>query len=240
MVMNCQVGECRRGSPRAGALFIKASQEKLEKWEGVRFEGLQGISARKAVLLVTVMGAHALGEGSGVGVSFCGDRGWAQVPPLLISGRHKLSCMACFYTEMHAIPFSRRGPTKLDPSAYVSLVCCQTGDQKRWHVQLVHSCEAKSSYAGDGWGVGNGRGRASQGVLVTLAIGLHNIPEGLAVATSLVARGVAARQALLWFPPPPPPLTSLAAAPFTCPTLTDLDIQPAQRQSSEALALHTS
>lgn len=38
----------------------------------------------------------------------------------------------------------------------------------------------------------------SQGVLVTLAIGLHNIPEGLAVATSLVARGVGARQALIW------------------------------------------
>lgn len=97
-----------------GGMFIKLSQEKLEKWEGVRFEGLQGINAKRAVLLVTVMGAHALGEGSGVGVSFCGDRGWAQ------------------------------------------------------------------------------------GVLVTLAIGLHNVPEGLAVATTLVARGVMPRQALLW------------------------------------------
>lgn len=64
----------------AGGMFIKLSQEKLEKWEGVRFEGLQGINAKRALLLVTVMGAHALGEGSGVGVSFCGDRGWAQVP----------------------------------------------------------------------------------------------------------------------------------------------------------------
>lgn len=55
----------------------------------MRFEGLQGISARKAVLLVTVMGAHALGEGSGVGVSFCGDRGWAQVfPSLFVAGTH--------------------------------------------------------------------------------------------------------------------------------------------------------
>jgi hypothetical protein len=62
-----------------GALFIKASQEWLEKWEDVRFEGLQGINAQKTVLLVTVMAAHALGEGSGVGVSFCGHRGWAQV-----------------------------------------------------------------------------------------------------------------------------------------------------------------
>lgn len=38
----------------------------------------------------------------------------------------------------------------------------------------------------------------AQGVLVTLAIGLHNVPEGLAVATTLVARGVMPRQALLW------------------------------------------
>jgi zinc transporter ZupT len=37
-----------------------------------------------------------------------------------------------------------------------------------------------------------------QGVLVTLAIGFHNIPEGLAVATVLVARGVSAKSALTW------------------------------------------
>lgn len=37
-----------------------------------------------------------------------------------------------------------------------------------------------------------------QGVLVTLAIGLHNVPEGLAVATVLSARGIPPRQALLW------------------------------------------
>lgn len=33
---------------------------------------------------------------------------------------------------------------------------------------------------------------------MTLAIGLHNIPEGLAVATVLVARGVRPRQAAIW------------------------------------------
>ncbi len=33
---------------------------------------------------------------------------------------------------------------------------------------------------------------------MTLAIGLHNIPEGLAVATVLVARGVVPRQAMIW------------------------------------------
>ena len=35
-------------------------------------------------------------------------------------------------------------------------------------------------------------------MLTTLAIGVHNIPEGLAKATVLVGQGVSARQALLW------------------------------------------
>jgi zinc transporter ZupT len=60
------------------------------------------------------MAAHAVGEGSGVGVSFSGDRGWAA------------------------------------------------------------------------------------GSTVTLAIGLHNIPEGLAVATVLAARGASPWRLLLW------------------------------------------
>lgn len=44
--------------------------------------------------MVGIMAAHALGEGCAVGVSFCGDRGWAQVGrvacagvPLLLSAR---------------------------------------------------------------------------------------------------------------------------------------------------------
>jgi len=60
------------------------------------------------------MAAHALGEGSGVGVSFAGERGW------------------------------------------------------------------------------------SRGVLTTLAIALHNVPEGLATATALASRGVRPRDALYW------------------------------------------
>lgn len=37
-----------------------------------------------------------------------------------------------------------------------------------------------------------------QGILVTLAIGLHNVPEGLATATVLVARGIPASRAFWW------------------------------------------
>ena len=45
----------------------------------MRFQGLQGINARKILLMIGIMAAHAFGEGAGVGVSFCGSRGWAQV-----------------------------------------------------------------------------------------------------------------------------------------------------------------
>ena len=48
---------------------------------------------------------------------------------------------------------------------------------------------------------------------MTLAIGLHNVPEGLAVSTVLVARGIRARKALLWtlFTAMPQPLVAVPA-----------------------------
>ena len=49
------------------------------QFEDCSFEDLQGADARKAILIIGVMAAHAFGEGSGVGVSFSGERGWAQV-----------------------------------------------------------------------------------------------------------------------------------------------------------------
>lgn len=55
-------------------LFTSVSQ-----FEDASFEDLQGADARKAMLIIAVMAAHAFGEGSGVGVSFSGERGWAQV-----------------------------------------------------------------------------------------------------------------------------------------------------------------
>ena len=49
---------------------------------------------------------------------------------------------------------------------------------------------------GEGSGVGvsfSGQSGLKQGTLVTLAIGIHNIPEGLAVAMVLAARGASAK-----------------------------------------------
>ncbi|KAF5839871.1 hypothetical protein DUNSADRAFT_18414 [Dunaliella salina] len=90
------------------------SQEYLEQYEDVGFHDLTGADARRALLIVGVMAAHAFGEGSGVGVSFSGRRGHAQ------------------------------------------------------------------------------------GTLVTIAIGLHNVPEGMAVATVMMAKGGTAKRALFW------------------------------------------
>lgn len=97
-----------------GVVAMAASQAWLGQFEEVSFSDLQGADARKAMLILGVMAAHAFGEGSGVGVSFSGPRGWAQ------------------------------------------------------------------------------------GLLVTIAIGLHNVPEGMAVATVMVARGTSPKKALYW------------------------------------------
>ncbi|KAJ3676646.1 hypothetical protein LUZ60_004058 [Juncus effusus] len=54
---------------------------------------------------------------------------------------------------------------------------------------------------GEGSGVGvsfAGTKGLSQGILVTLAIAVHNIPEGLAVSMVLASRGVSPQNAMLW------------------------------------------
>lgn len=54
---------------------------------------------------------------------------------------------------------------------------------------------------GEGSGVGvsfAGSKGLSQGILVTLAIAVHNIPEGLAVSMVLASRGVSPHNAMLW------------------------------------------
>lgn len=54
---------------------------------------------------------------------------------------------------------------------------------------------------GEGSGVGVsfvGSKGLSQGLLVTIAIAVHNIPEGLAVSMVLSSRGVSPQKAMLW------------------------------------------
>lgn len=54
---------------------------------------------------------------------------------------------------------------------------------------------------GEGSGVGvsfAGPKGLSQGLLVTIAIAVHNIPEGLAVSMVLASRGVSPQNAMLW------------------------------------------
>ena len=54
---------------------------------------------------------------------------------------------------------------------------------------------------GEGFGVGvsfAGSKGLSQGVLVTIAIVVHNIPEGLAASMVLSSRGVYPTNALIW------------------------------------------
>lgn len=80
----------------------------------LQFGHLHGERAKRLILVVGIMAAHSIGEGCGVGVSFCGENGFEQ------------------------------------------------------------------------------------GILTTLAIGVHNVPEGLAKATVLVSQGATAKEALIW------------------------------------------
>lgn len=98
----------------AGGLFIWCSQKVLEGHEDVKVMDMKAVDARKMALVVGIMTLHSFGEGSGVGVSFAGQKGLPQ------------------------------------------------------------------------------------GLLVTLAIAVHNIPEGLAVSVVLSSRGVSARRAMIW------------------------------------------
>jgi zinc transporter ZupT len=98
----------------AGALFIWLCKQILEQYGEVSMLDIKGADATKVVLVIGIMTLHSFGEGSGVGVSFAGSKGF------------------------------------------------------------------------------------SQGLLVTLAIAVHNIPEGLAVSMVLASRGVSPQNAMLW------------------------------------------
>ncbi|KAH7516682.1 putative zinc transporter At3g08650 [Ziziphus jujuba] len=98
----------------AGGVFIWLCKKFLEQYGEVSMLDIKGADAAKVVLVIGIMTLHSFGEGSGVGVSFAGTKGF------------------------------------------------------------------------------------SQGLLVTLAIAVHNIPEGLAVSMVLASRGVSPQNAMLW------------------------------------------
>ncbi|GMJ08571.1 hypothetical protein like AT3G08650 [Hibiscus trionum] len=98
----------------AGGIFILLCKKVLERYGEVSMLDIKGADATKVVLVIGIMTLHSFGEGSGVGVSFAGSKGFTQ------------------------------------------------------------------------------------GLLVTLAIAVHNIPEGLAVSMVLASRGVSPQNAMLW------------------------------------------
>jgi zinc transporter, ZIP family len=79
-------------------------------------------------------------------------------------------------------------------------------------VVIVAVMTAHSASEGVGVGVSYGGGE-HLGVLITLAIAVHNIPEGLAISLVLVPRGLRVRSAAAWsvFSSLPQPLLALPA-----------------------------
>ncbi|KAK4800343.1 hypothetical protein SAY86_020830 [Trapa natans] len=116
----------------SGGIFIWLCKKFLEQYGEVSMLDIQGADATKIVLIVGIMTLHSFGEGSGVGVSFVGPKGF------------------------------------------------------------------------------------SQGLMVTLAIAVHNIPEGLAVSMVLLSRGVSPQNAMLWSMVTSLPQPLVAVPSFIC------------------------
>ncbi|KHN29476.1 Putative zinc transporter [Glycine soja] len=111
---NSVVGSRKGGSNKVSVSTVALFNLFLEQYGEVSMLDLKGADATKVVLVIGIMTLHSFGEGSGVGVSFAGSKGFTQ------------------------------------------------------------------------------------GLLVTLAIAVHNIPEGLAVSMVLASRGVSPQNAMLW------------------------------------------
>ncbi len=58
-----------------GLLFIVSTKRLLDQHEEIKVAGLDGLEARKVLLLIFVMTLHSFTEGVGIGVSFGGDKG---------------------------------------------------------------------------------------------------------------------------------------------------------------------
>jgi len=61
-----------------GVIFILSTQSFLDKYEHLKFDGIEGLGARKALLIMGVMTIHSFTEGVGIGVSFA-----KEAPPQL-------------------------------------------------------------------------------------------------------------------------------------------------------------
>mmetsp|Transcript_1220 Transcript_1220/g.1597 ORF Transcript_1220/g.1597 Transcript_1220/m.1597 type:complete len:354 (+) Transcript_1220:101-1162(+) len=59
----------------AGLLFIVLTKQILDKYEDLKLGDLQGVDAKKVLLIVFVMTLHSFSEGIGIGVSFGGSAG---------------------------------------------------------------------------------------------------------------------------------------------------------------------
>lgn len=95
----------------------------------------------------------------------------------------------------------------------IFILCCQKWLERYGEVSMldIKGADARKMVLvvgimtlhsfGEGSGVGvsfAGSKGLSQGVLVTIAIAVHNIPEGLAVSMVLASRGVSPTNALIW------------------------------------------
>jgi zinc transporter ZupT len=89
------------------------------------------------------------------------------------------------------------------------------GADARKAVMIVAVMTAHSFAEGVGVGVSYGGGEAL-GVFITVAIAVHNIPEGLAISLVLVPRGVGVARSALWsvFSSLPQPLMAVPAFVF--------------------------
>ena len=61
-----------------GVVFILSTQSFLDKYDHLKFDGIDGLDARKALLIMGVMTVHSFTEGVGIGVSFA-----KEAPPQL-------------------------------------------------------------------------------------------------------------------------------------------------------------
>ncbi|KAE8718580.1 putative zinc transporter [Hibiscus syriacus] len=137
----------------AGGIFILLCKKVLEQYGEVSMLDIKGADATKVVLVIGIMTLHSFGEGSGVGVSFAGSKGFTQ------------------------------------------------------------------------------------GLLVTLAIAVHNIPEGLAVSMVLASRGVSPQNAMLWSVITSLPQPIVAVPSFICADAFNKEASPTPVASAATLSV---